>query len=979
MPSELGHVTSGALLSDGDKPLPLKHTEVTVRVTGLIASVDVEQAFTNPHQERIEAVYVFPLPADASVNDMAMKIGDRRIRSVVKEREEAQHIYGEAKHGGQRATLLEQERPNVFTTSVANIGPGEEISIQIRYLQRLPYDDGGFRLTFPMVVALRYIPGQPKGRQAKGWAADTTEVPDASRITPPVLRPEKRPGYDISLRVDLDAGLPIQRLSSPSHQITFTQTNATGYHIELARIDEIPNKDFVLEYKLAGKQPQATTLSSRGQDGSAYFLLMVVPPIDTAVSDIRPKEAIFIIDTSGSMSGRKIAQAKNALRAFVHGLNPHDSFNIIQFASDFSVFSKESVPFTEENVQRADDGIDRLDAAGGTEMLAPLQHALNLPRDPKRLPIIVFLTDGQVGNEAQILKEVQDHLGPARIFTFGVDTAPNDYLLRKLAELGRGTFEFVLPTQNLEEIIARFQNRIASPLMTNVKVDWSGLEVEEVYPTAVSDLFAAHPLVLYGKVRKPTNATITLRGETASGVASLPIRVDFTKAPADHPTLAALWARARIEQLSDKLRESPDDADTKKEIIRLAMAHRLLSAYTAFVVVEEKTAPSSEGGEPRTILVPVPLPEGWDYDAVFGPEPVDAISSMYLAGGLSSFGGPILCAAPADLSAGGGPQAAPMRVGSIHEASSHRRLFKSGQRLAGRMRATLADQVSAEPPIKLTTLDDRLQAVARYLLREQKVSGLWTDRRTTTASAEDIQTTCLALLGYLGGGHTDRAGGYQAQVRRALDGLMGLLDDSGRFKGLAGRDQEVTTQALATWVMAEISAATGSDRYREATGKMVRALLQLRASDMAIIAWIALALKSCEIAGLSVEWNKLPGCSRFESAPVEYSLIQLLRGNPLNEANREQVKAKLGELKWKLKSADEVTQAMRALILARVLDQSVFAALESAILKTIEQKQLTQGKAAGSCPLYDSQPVAASAGAFVLLSIGRARWLALAD
>jgi Ca-activated chloride channel family protein len=969
MERELEHVTSGALLKDGDQPLPLKHTDVTIQVTGLIATVQVEQVFTNPHQERIEAVYVFPLPSDASVNDMAMKIGDRRIRSLVKEREEARHIYRDAKHTGRRATLLEQERPNIFTTSVANIGPGEEISIQIRYLQRLPYDDGGFRLSFPMVVGPRYIPGQPTGKQAGGWAPDTTEVPDASRITPPVPRPETRPGYDISVRVDLDAGLPIHRLSSPSHQITFAQTSATGYHIELARINEIPNKDFVLEYKLAGKQPQASVVSSRGQDESAYFLLMIVPPIDTAVSDIRPKEAIFIIDTSGSMSGPKIAQAKNALRAFVHGLNPHDSFNIIRFGSDFSYLSKESLPFTEESVERADEYIDRLDAAGGTEMLAPLRHALELPRDPRRLPIIIFLTDGQVGNEAQILKEVQEHLGPARIFTFGVDTAPNDYLLRKLAELGRGTFEFVLPTQNLEEVVARFQNRIASPLLTNVKVGWSGLDVEDVYPTPIPDLFAAQPLVLYGKVRKPMNKTITLRGETASGGAALPIRLDFTKAAADHSTLAALWARARIEQLSDRLHRSPDDTGAKEEIIRLALAHRLMSPYTAFVVVEEKTEPSSEGGEPRTILVPVPLPEGWDYDAVFGPPLVDAVSTMYLmSADLSSVGGPLLAATPAASFA---RKATPARV----------------------MHLAAFEETSAQPAITLTTIEDRLQAVARYLLRHQTVSGWWTDRRTTTPTAEDIQTTCLALLAYLGEGHTDRAGHYQAQVRRALDGLMGWLDGSGRLKGLVGQDQEVPAQALAPWVMAESYAATGSERYRAAAEKMLQALVQLRTpeglwptraggpSDIMATAWAALALKGGERAGLPVEWDKLAACPTFKAfadiAPVEQALVQLLTDTPLDETDRERLKVNLAELKWALNAPQEVEQAVRALIVARWLDPTLLAAMESAMLNIIAQKQVTQGQAAGSCPLYAGQPVGASARAYMLLGIGRARWVAL--
>ncbi len=970
-------VGAGDLIVDG-KPLPLKHTDVKINLTGMVASVQVEQIFTNSYDERIEAIYTFPLPSDSAVHDMTMKIGERTIHSLVKRREEAQQMYQQARQSGQQAGLLEQERPNIFTTSVANIDPGDEVRIQITYLQQLPYDDGGFSLRFPMVVAPRYIPGTPTGKQHDGWAPDTTNVSDASRITPPVLKPETRPGYNITLSVDVDSGLPIQHLECASHQISMSELGPSRYHIELAREDEIPNKDFVLEYRLAGQQPQATVLTAKTEDGTGYFMLMAMPPIDYVISDIHPKDITFIIDTSGSMSGAKIEQAKNALRALVHGLNPQDAFNIIRFSNDFSSFSSSPVPFTQESVDRADAYIDQLRAQGGTEMLPPLLHALKQPRDDARLPLVVFLTDAQVGNETQILQAIQKHLGNARLYSLGVDVAPNDYLLRKMAELGRGTAEFVLPSQNLEEVLARFQNRIASPVLTDVQVDWSNTTADSLYPSPVPDLFLAKPLVLFGRVSHPNQHTVILRGKSVAGPLKLPLRVDFNRSTADPATLAALWARTRIEALTDRLYTKSNDELAKQEITELALAHNLMSPFTSFVAVEEKVVSSPEGGPPKTVVVPVPLPEGWDYDAVFGEKKREPGQATAFFRARSSRAQARQYAAPGGVVGG--------TIGGVAADSAKTMSSPTAQPSSANIGVGYGSgngpiEREREPLVSLTSKEDRIQAVARFLVRQQRVDGLW---------ANDLETTAISLLAYVGGGHTDRAGHYQAQVRRALDRLVQSLDSSGVLKGTP----EIQTQAVALWAMAESYAATGNSRYRAAMDKMSSALLQLRhqdglwparsggSPDAITTTWAVLALKSCQQAGLRIDQKVLAATTRsmdsWPQAPLlERNLVQLLAGQPLSLAVQQQLRAELTKRLGNLENLAQADATTLALMTARLLGAEILNQAEAQVLKALSQKQLNQGKDAGSFQLAAGSPVTASARAYLLLSVAQATWAAL--
>ena len=357
---------------------PLQHTDVQAEIAGMVAEVTVTQTFANPFDKTIEAIYVFPLPDEAAGNDMTMHIGDRTIRGLIKKREEAREIYEQARAAGQTASLLEQERPNIFTQSVANISPGAEIRIEIHYVETLAYARGPYEFTFPMVVGPRFIPGTPTGRSGGGWAPVTTQVPDASRITPPVLRPEQRTGHDIAVSVRLDAGVQIQDLRCRSHEVEMTRDGNRRATVALKPFDTIPNKDFMLAWDVAGEKPEMALLTHRG-DAGGYFTLMIQPKAEFDAAEITPKEMIFVVDCSGSMSGEPIAWAKQAMRKCIAEMNEGDSFRIIKFSNDASELSNEPLTYSVENIKRGLTYIDAMEGSGGTQMIEGIKAALDYP------------------------------------------------------------------------------------------------------------------------------------------------------------------------------------------------------------------------------------------------------------------------------------------------------------------------------------------------------------------------------------------------------------------------------------------------------------------------------------------------------------------------------------------------------------------------------------------------------------------------
>ncbi len=607
-------------MKDGKKvDFPLKHTDVEAEISGFIARVDVVQHYENPFDETIEAVYVFPLPENAAVDEMTMHIGSRVIRGEIKKREEAREIYEQAKQAGHTASLLEQERPNIFTQSLANIHPGDQIEIMISYVQDLKYDDGTYEFVFPMVVGPRFIPGAPAGKNGAGWAADTDQVPDASRITPPVLKPGRRSGHDIDLMVMIDAGVPIMDIQSKSHEIVKEEWDGAYAAVRLAPHDTIPNKDFILSYRVAGKKPEAALLTHRDA-GGGFFMLMVQPEELPDQDEIVPKEMIFIVDCSGSMSGAPINQARQAMKRCIAGLNPDDTFQIIRFSSSASKFSPHPLTVTDKNIEKGLDYVQSMWGSGGTVMIEGIKAALGYPSDPERMRIVLLMTDGYIGNETQILGAVEDKIGNARMFAFGVGSSVNRYLLERMTEIGRGEAQYVRPDEPAEKPVNKFYDRINNPCLTNISIDWGSLEVRDVYPQRVPDLFDSQPVVLFGRFSESGEETVVIQGKTGQGRLEIPIVVQFPENEKEHDVLGTLWARKRIHDLMNRMFHR-EDPDIVQQVTDLALEFNLMTKYTSFVAVEEKVRKEPDGTIVK-VAVPVELPEFVEYEGVFGDESV---------------------------------------------------------------------------------------------------------------------------------------------------------------------------------------------------------------------------------------------------------------------------------------------------------------------------------------------------------------------
>ncbi|MEA3312687.1 MAG: VIT domain-containing protein [candidate division WOR-3 bacterium] len=623
-----GEVTQGSLriLKDGKTlELPLEHTDVDAYVTGYIARVNVTQHFVNPYEEPIEAVYVFPLPRNSAVDAMTMKIGDKVIKGVIKKREEARAMYEKAIQEGKTASLLEQERPNIFTQTVGNIMPGDDIYIEISYVQDLAYDHGTYEYTFPMVVGPRYIPGEQSGKkQGGGWAEDTEKVPDASKITPPVIKPEYRSGHDISLKLTVDAGVPIQNFSCPSHEIVKEESGERRVVVEIAQGDQIPNKDFIFRYDVAGSKPEYALLTHAKGPNDGYFMLMIQPKASFKIAEITPRELVFVVDRSGSMSGFPIEKVKEAMKLCVENMHPDDYFQVISFSYTAERFAPRPVPNTPENVKKALAYIEGLDGAGGTEMLTGVNEALSVDRDPnrKRRRFVLFMSDGYVGNEAEIIAAIEQKRGDARVFSFGVGSSVNRYLLEGMARAGRGYATYCRQDEDPQAAVQLFYDRIAKPFLMDIEIDWGGLEVKDVFPSTIPDLFAAQPVIIHGRYTKAGSATIKVTGKVRGKPVTQEIHVTFPAVEPSHDVIPTLWARTKIAKLSDESYTKGETQDLVNEITELALKYRIMSRYTSFVAVSEEVR--NVDGKLETVQVPVPIPEGVSYEGVFGKDAEEA-------------------------------------------------------------------------------------------------------------------------------------------------------------------------------------------------------------------------------------------------------------------------------------------------------------------------------------------------------------------
>ena len=546
-------VTSGSLtaIDNAGRPTfmcPLKHTGVKADISGFISRVVVTQHFENPFKEKIEAVYTFPLPQNAAVDDMTMIVGERTVKGKILPREEAQAVYEAAKSSGHKTALLDQERPNIFTQSVANILPGEQVKITISYVETLRYENGAYEFVFPMVVGPRYVPGTPiGGRKGNGFAPDTDSVPDASRITPTGPPRGMRSGHDISLEVNLDAGLIIDNVESKSHRIESQRPTPRSARLWLKENSTIPNKDFILRYDVAGQAIQDAVLAHRSGTGG-FFTMILQPPERVAPEDVTPKELVFVVDTSGSMSGFPIEKAKETMKLALDNLYPSDTFNLITFSGDTHILFPEPVPATRDNLAKAQAFLASRSGSGGTEMMKAIKAALEPSDNQGHVRIVCFMTDGYVGNDMEIVSEVPKHQN-ARVFAFGIGQSVNRFLLDKMAEAGRGEVEYVSLTDDGSAAARRFHERVRNPLLTDISIDWNGLPVADVYPQRIPDLFGAKPVFLTGRYTSAGRATIRLKGKVAGNDFIREIPVELPETMASHDVLATLWARARIDNL----------------------------------------------------------------------------------------------------------------------------------------------------------------------------------------------------------------------------------------------------------------------------------------------------------------------------------------------------------------------------------------------------------------------------------------------
>lgn len=624
-------INSGALLFPSKREgyyveAPRLATDVKIDISGPIARVIVTQRFENPSKSWVEGIYVFPLPDNSAVDTLKMKIGDRVIEGLIKPKGEAREIYEQAKREGKKASLLEQQRPNMFTNAVANIGPGETIVIQIEYQQSVKQDAGTFSLRFPMVVAPRYNPKPiiqtvdfKKGNS--GWGA-VDPVPDRDKITPPVLDPRTNAKINpVKLSVRLAAGFPLDTMISHFHKIDVKSVDKTTRTLSLTGGEVPADKDFELSWTAKGTAPSAA-LFQEEINGQSFIMAMITPPKLTSeqLSQIKKKdrEIIFVIDNSGSMSGQSIEQARLSLITALKRLSPRDKFNIVRFNNTHEMVFSTAVPADKENLDIALRFVRRLQAEGGTEMLGALRSALNdrIPRGQNGKDLIrqvVFITDGTIGNEQQLFKEIASNLGRSRIFTIGIGSAPNSFFMNRAALIGRGTSTHIGDISQVAKNMDILFKKLENPVLTGLRAVVSGGIMSEVTPDPLPDLYLGEPIVLSAKLAK-ISGTLTLEGEFAGTPWN--VNLDLTKATKGSG-LGKFWARRKIASLEASRSRGGPSIDAMIE--KTALDHHLVSRLTSLVAVD--VSKSRPDGEPlNTKDMPVNLPDGWKFNQVFGDE-----------------------------------------------------------------------------------------------------------------------------------------------------------------------------------------------------------------------------------------------------------------------------------------------------------------------------------------------------------------------
>lgn len=668
----------------GVEALPLKHTRADVTISGVIADVRVTQVYRNEGSVPIDARYVFPASTRAAVHGLRLRVGERAVDAVIREKKQARAEFAQARREGKSAALLEQQRPNVFTMAIANVMPGDEIAVDLRYTETLVPTDGTYRFVFPTVVGPRYNGGtsdaspSPASGGGMGWARDAvgsradarppeggpsdltaegaranaqrSRTPSAhsdSWIAQPILRASTPAKHTFELAARIVAPLPITSVASPSHGLTIDGAGSREARIVLPASASHANRDVVIDYQLAGAGIGTGLLVQPGRtaDDEHFFLLMAEPPARVATGDVLPRDYVFIVDVSGSMHGFPLNVTKALLRDLIGRLRPSDTFNVIPFAGGHSLLHPQSLPASEENIARAIRFINGQTGGGGTELLPALRRALDLPTDHGRARSFIVVTDGYITVEKEAFDLVRRRAGDANLFAFGIGSSINRFLIEGLARAGKGEPFFVLDESHAEQEAHRFRKMIEQPVLTRIRVTFPAGATGQVFDAyeldapQLPDLFAQRPLLLMGKFRGPLAGTIQIEGLAAGGRVLLPLDVAQAvqagaQGGASTHGLKYLWARSRIAQLGDYTKLGADDA-LVREITALGLKYNLLTDYTSFIaidkVVRNPVTPA------RSVDQPSPLPDGVSELAVgeapATPEPEFALLAA-LAGGL---------------------------------------------------------------------------------------------------------------------------------------------------------------------------------------------------------------------------------------------------------------------------------------------------------------------------------------------------------
>lgn len=576
--------------------LPLKDTRVEIAVSGVIADVRVVQTYRNEGSRPINASYVFPASTRAALYSMRMRIGDRVIVAKIKEREKAKQEFETAKKEGKSASLLEQDRPNVFSMSLANIMPGDQIEIELRYTELLVPTDGVYEVVYPTVVGPRYSSEQ-----------ESSAPKEDKFVKTPYTREGVKPKSELHISAKISTGVPIQELSSPSHQILPQWLSPSAAQLTMDDADPFQgNRDFILRYRLAGDQIASGLLLFQGGDEN-FFLYMAQPPRRVTSDDIPPREYIFVVDVSGSMEGFPLNTAKQLLKELIRQLRPTDFFNVVLFAGDSSLLSPRSLQANQENVSKAIQLLEGQRGSGGTELLPAIKQAMSLPRAAGVSRSIVLVTDGYVSGEQGVFDYIRENLHQCNVFSFGIGTSVNRYLIEGVAKAGMGEPFIVTEESEAQATANKFRQYIQSPVLTDIQVRAVGFDIYDVQPVQLPDLLAERPVILFGKWRGAVAGSFELRGKTGRGDYQTTLDVASAQPDEANRALRYLWARSRIAELSDYGSRDISE-DRIKEITSLGLKYNLLTQYTAFIAVLEEIR--NPNGDAKDVNQPLPLPLG---------------------------------------------------------------------------------------------------------------------------------------------------------------------------------------------------------------------------------------------------------------------------------------------------------------------------------------------------------------------------------